>query len=264
MPLSFSDLQTQLAKDHFARIPFTKDNEHLAPIIEKFFAFMALPEETKKRFSFRLIPEDRGTEVGYWTRSRATGALDNRGYFHYNEYADERFRAEGSDCPELIAYMDAVRPLFLEGQEAMKEVIRSVDTKFPGIYDTIFPVDRHPLLLLRMLAYERMEPGDFLAKGHYDRGFCTIAIAESAPGLRIGTTPEDVKLVEHQPNIALFFPGLTMQDYTSTDFIPSWHDVIQQEEHILNNQTARWAIVLFSGAWGQRNMTWQEAHDPKY
>ncbi len=262
--LSYSELREQILTQHFACIPFTKDPARLAPIIKAFFAFMALPEETKNKFAFRLISDDRGTEVGYWTRSRATGALDNRGYFHYNDYADERFRVEGQDCPELITFMDAVRPLFLEGQEAMKDVVRSFDTAFPGLYDSVFPTDRHPLLLLRLLAYERMEPGDFLAKGHYDRGTCTIAIAESAPGLRIGTNPEDLKLVEHQPNIALFFPGLTLKDYTAPEFVPSWHDVIQQEEHILNDQTARWAIVLFAGCWGQRNMSWQEAHDPKY
>lgn len=262
--LSYPELRDQLASQHFARIPFAKDETRLAPIIDAFFAFMTLPEETKTRFSYRLIPDDRGTEVGYWTRSRATGALDNRGYFHYNTYGDERFRAEGQDCPELIRLLDAVRPLFLEGQEAMKAIIRTFDQEFPGFYDQIFPADRHPLLLLRLLAYERMEPGDFLAKGHYDRGTCTIAIAESAPGLRIGTTPENVRPVEHHPDYALFFPGLTMKDYTSEAFPPSWHEVIQQEEHLLNEKTARWAIVLFAGAWGQRNMTWQEAHDPKY
>lgn len=262
--LPYPELRAQLSEQHFARIPFAKDNTRLQSIIDTFFAFMALPEETKARFSYRLIPDDRGTEVGYWTRSRTTGSLDNRGYFHYNDYGDERFRRDGQDCPELITFMDAVRPLYLEGKEAMKATIKSFDGEFPGLYNAIFPDDREPLLLLRLLAYERMEPGDFLAKGHYDRGTCTIAIAESAPGLRIGTTPEDLKLVEHQSDKALFFPGLTMQDYTSPEFIPSWHDVIQQEEHILNEKTARWAIVLFAGAWGQRNMTWQEAHDPKY
>jgi isopenicillin N synthase-like dioxygenase len=264
MSLTAAEIRNQIIDQQFARIPFVLDQSKIDPVIKTLFAFFALPDETKNRFAFRLIPEDRGTEVGYWTRSRAEGSLDNRGYFHYNEYADERFRVEAADCPELISFMDAVRPLFLEAQDKMKEVVRTLDVDYPGLYDNLFPSDRHPLVLLRLLAYERMEPGDFLAKGHYDRGTCTLAIAESAPGLRIGKGPEDIKEVTREPNTALFFPGLTFNEYTSPEFIPSWHDVIQKEEYILNEQTARWAIVLFNGCWTQRNMSWQEAHDPKY
>ena len=263
-PLTTSDIREQIVEHQFVRVPFPKDLSLLDPIIRTLFAFFALPDETKKRFAFRLIPDDRGTEVGYWTRSRAEGALDNRGYFHYNDYAEERFREEGKNCPELLAFMDAVKPLFQQAKTKMQEMIQVLDAEYPGLYEQFLPPNRHPLLLLRLLAYERMEPGDFLAKGHYDRGTCTLAIAESAPGLRIGKNQEDVKPVIHEPNTALFFPGLTMQDFTSSEFIPSWHDVVQEEEHILNKQTARWAIVLFLGNWEQRNMTWEEAHQAKY
>lgn len=146
----------------------------------------------------------------------------------------------------------------------MLEVIHALNTAHPGLSEFFLPPDREPLILLRLLAYERMEPGDFLAKGHYDRGACTLAIAESAPGLRIGKAPEDLKEVTREPGTVLFFPGLILQESTGPELAPSWHDVIQKEEHVLNDKTARWAIVGFLGAWNQRNLSWQETHDPKY
>lgn len=264
MPPSYPDLREQILSQHFARIPFVIDENQLRDLIQKMMAFFALPEEVKKRFSYQLNPNGRGNEIGYWTRSRAAGNQDNRGYFQYNDYGDERFRAEGQDCPELIAFMDAIRPLYLQAEAALKEVLRAFDLEFPGIYNWIFPADRKPFLFLRLLAYEYMDTGDFLASGHYDRGTCTLAIAESAPGLRIGATPEDVHEVSHDRQSALFFPALTFHDKTASEFVPSWHDVIQKQEHGFNQTTARWAIVLFADSSEQRNISWDEAHTPQY
>jgi isopenicillin N synthase-like dioxygenase len=159
--------------------------------------------------------------------------------------------------------MDAAKPLFAKVKAKMQEVVLALNTDYSGLADTFLPTDREPLVFLRLLAYERMDPGEFLAKGHYDRGACTLAIAESAPGLRIGKGPEDLKEVVREPNQVPFFPGLTLQESTGPELAPSWHDVIQKEEHLLNEKTARWAIVGFLGAWNQRNLSWQETHDPK-
>ena len=266
MNLTAADIRQQILDRQFAAISCELDRVQLEEIIQKLFVFFALPDEVKNRFAFKLKPneEERGHEIGYWTRSRANGNQDNRGYFHYNDLADERFRIEGADCPELLAFMDAVKPLYRTAEEKMKEVVRALDAEHTGLYDLFFPADQYPLLFLRLLAYERMEPGDFLASGHYDRGSCTLAMAESAPGLRIGKTPEDVKEVIRDPNTILFFPGLVLQEYTGPEFAPSWHDVIQKEAHLLNQQTARWAIVAFLGSWNQRNLPWQETHAPTY
>jgi hypothetical protein len=90
----------------------TCSQEEIKNAVDAFFRFMTLPEETKRKFSFRIVLEDRGTEVGYWTRSRAAGDKDNRGYFHYSLVGDERFRKEGADCNELIEFLDAAKPLY--------------------------------------------------------------------------------------------------------------------------------------------------------
>jgi isopenicillin N synthase-like dioxygenase len=117
---------------------------------------------------------------------------------------------------------------------------------------------------LRFLAYTQTEPGDFLATGHYDRGTVSLAIAESAPGLRIGKTPDTVKDIIHEPGYGLFFPGINLKELTDETFAPSWHDVVQKDSNAFQPGCARWAVVLFAHVWNLDYKTWEACHTPQY
>lgn len=265
MPTSYQKIVDDLQAQSFHKTAITCSQEEIEAAVKAFFAFMQLPEETKVRFSARLDPEDRGTEIGYWTRRRSEGHADDRGYFHYSEAADKLFRPKGQDCPELIAFMDAAKVVHTSAAHTMHEVVHVIDEQHPGLEQALFnPGNGRELRLpLRFLAYTQSEPGNFLAIGHYDRGACTLAVAESAPGLRIGKTPETVKEVAHEPGYGLFFPGIHLQEFTNETFAPSWHDVVQKDQDAFQTAYARWAVVLFASVWDRQILSWDACHTPQ-
>lgn len=265
MPSSYEQIVTDLAAQSFHKTPISCSQTQIEDAVNAFFAFMALPEEAKQKYSFRLDPDDRGTEVGYWTRRRSDGHPDDRGYFHYSGAAEHRFRAEGADCPELLTFMDKASIVHTAAVDALRETVRAIDQQHPGLEQRLFEPGkgREPRLPLRFLAYTQTVPGDFLATGHYDRGTCTLAVAESAPGLRIGKTPETLKEVIHEPGYGLFFPGIHLPSFTNDTFAPSWHDVVQKDQPSFQNSYARWAVVLFASAWDTQVLSWDACHTPQ-
>ncbi len=266
MPTSYQALVDDLNAQSFHKMPITCSQEQIEAAVNAFIVFMGLPEEKKFQFSARLDPDDRGTEIGYWTRRRAEGHPDDRGYFHYSEAADKQFRPKGQDCPELIAFMDAAKIVHTAAAQTLREVVHTIDEQHPGLEQALFaPGNGRELRLpLRFLAYTQTEPGQFLATGHYDRGACTLAVAESAPGLRIGKTPETVKEVVHEKGYGLFFPGAYLPEFTNETFAPSWHDVVQKDQDAFQAHYARWAVVMFASAWDRQVLSWDACHTPKY
>ncbi len=266
MPSTYQQIVDDLNAQSFHKVVLTCTQEQIERAINAFFHFMELPEETRKRFSFKLGDDSGDMEVGYHTRSRANGNPDNRGYFQYSVVGDEEFRKTGSDCPELIAFLDAAKVVYDATVPTMREVVHVIDEAHPGIEQKIFDPGPGRILRipLRFLGYPTTEPGDFLASGHYDKGATTIAIAESAPGLRIGKLPETVKDVVHEVGYGLFFPGIQLAHFTNETFAPSWHDVAQKDQDAYKPGFARWAVVLFCGAWDGKPTTWADRHTPQY
>ncbi len=87
-------------------------------------------------------------------------------------------------------------------------------------------------------------------------------MAESAPGLRMGLNADALQLVTHDDRQALFMPGLKFPDVASSDFPPTWHDVVQQDEDGFRDDIARWAIVFFCDHRLMDDISYTEAHTP--
>lgn len=260
---SLQDIRQQWQDKYFADIPFTLSREHYQTAIDDLFRFLELPTDTKKRFSSRLNPDDRGSEIGYQFRSQNEGQLDQKEYFHFNRYAADAFAEHRQSCAELDALMRSAELIYLEAEATMRQLVAALEPIKPGITSDFFPQGKHPKCFLRLLKYDYHREDDFLAKGHYDRGFLTLAIAESAPGLRIGKNPDSLRIVERQPDTVLFMPALRASEF-HPDIEPAWHDVIQRQEDALNEKVARWAIVFFSDPYWDMGITFEEAHTPKY
>ena len=88
-----------------------------------------------------------------------------------------------------------------------------------------------------------------------------MALAESAPGLRIGKDSESLRLVQRKDRLAIFMPGIHFPNLTNGDFVPAWHDAVSQDGD--TSSEARWAIVFFANAYRLRLPTFEEAHTPK-
>ncbi|MFO0702837.1 MAG: hypothetical protein U0514_03160 [Candidatus Andersenbacteria bacterium] len=248
-------LRTTLDRQSYAEVPFTVPRAAIEEAVAGFFAFLALPAEVKQRFAYEIKQDerDRGMDLGWRERTSTTrDHSDDKEFFHYNELARTMFEpklaeltaAEGH-AAIVRAFMERADGIYSAALATMQQSIRTLDARYVGLYEQFFPVGARPAVVLRFLKYNRGGDGTFLAKGHYDRSACTLAIAESAPGLRIGRDDQHLQQVEHRQGFALFFPGLVMGRYTRGELKPAWHDVVQDGQ-AYNAGAARWALVLFS------------------
>lgn len=256
------ELLSRLERDYFCPCPITITEEEISKAVEAFINFISLPNHLITPLLYRLNDQDRGSEVGYNNRRRSEGKTDDRDYFHYHSAAEEGFKQERQSIPELDRLLRAMKPIYEQATDSVKAIFRLFDQKFPGTYEKVFDGKRPDNLYLRLVAYKRHNVGDFLAIGHYDRGGCAFALAESAPGLRIGPNPDKLRPVEHVRGEGLFFPGIRFDELTGGNFVPAWHDVIQKEQDDFSSDWTRWALVMFIDHHKMQYVTYEEAHRP--
>ena len=261
-------LLSELSSKAYVALPFPLSREELGEAAETFFEFLKLPQETKRSLFFLRDPKDpQGTEVGYvrtkGEKDAEYGSKDFKEYFHYHPDAEAHFKEAADQNPALRTFLDAAAEIFAAAEESVQGVLKELNTEFPGLYESFcdqnLPLER----ALRFLKYDAAGKGKFLARAHFDRGGCTLALAESAPGLRIGKDDASLTEVVHKDRTALFMPGFHFPEMTDGRIPAAWHDVVQSSEDVLSTDAARWAIVYFVNAPGRRLPSSAEVHVPK-
>lgn len=262
---SFDALVAELAAKNYAEIPCTLSRAKLESAAERFFDYLTLSQEEKEALHFYDRPENR-QGIGYVRKAGEedeVGRMDFKEYFHYHPKLLKEFA--GSELlknPKTAAYLEAAEEIHAEAFRASKKLFEIISVEFPEVYGRFFPRTEEYVeyAALRFLKYEPSGEGNFLARAHYDRGCATLALAESAPGLRIGKDEAALTPVEHKDGIALFMPAYQLPELTDMRFRPAWHDVVQSSENVYRENAARWAIVYFTDAEGAHVPTKEEAH----
>jgi len=264
--IAYAHIRDEILEKNYAQIPFPVSYNELSQAAEHFFDFLTLSDETKQKFSLSIDPYDNESVVGYIRKHVKMNEFDDdKEYFHYNRYAEEGFENLTKDGdPRVTAFFASAKKIYEEGEYVMDFVLREFSKEFPDLYQSFMPEDRHPHFYLRFLKYDVTGKGKFLAKGHYDYGGCTLALAESAPGLRIGNNNSDLKEVVHKDGHAIFMPGLLFPWVVSEEFHPAWHDVVQKSSHTYSEDAARWAIVFFADPIDRGQTHWEDRHVPLY
>ena len=121
----------------------------------------------------------------------------------------------------------------------------------------------HVHITLRFLKYDFPESKHKLARSHFDVGSCTLALAESGPGLRIGRNEDSLSLITHKNNTAVFFLSKNFESMLGkgSGLLPGWHDVIQMEKRLVGAPVQRWSIVAFMDVVGATGGTIEEMHE---
>ena len=237
--ISLQEAESSLESVHHVPVPFGMSRIEINSAIADFVDFISLPQEQLKRFeAVRLDPEDRGSYVGYRRRNPEDGKSDDKIYFHYHTLFESLFAdaiKETGDVAER--FVSSARTVCTEARKSLASVVDLFEPKYPELRERFLSPNSH--YFLRFLAYLRS--GKELAKGHYDRGGATLAIAESVPGLRMGKNEGDLVEVIHEEGKALFFGGYELRDR----FSPTWHDVVDKGGDY-DEQITRWAIVFFA------------------
>ena len=134
--------------------------------------------------------------------------------------------------------MEKASPIWQAARDCATDILKELSHLYPGLMDRFF-TEEEPHVLLRFIRYHWQESHENLAKPHYDAGSCTLAIAESEKGLRIGADQDTLKLIEHAPGEALFFLSSNFQRLVADATLkPAWHDVVQLDKTIIGKPYA--------------------------
>lgn len=226
--------------------------------MELYLDFTRLPDEERKRIHHFDPARPRTGTSGYEHKGlfSADGKpyQDNKHVFHFTPELEEPFMNDLLNFKDLNLpmetrnFLSASQEVYYSLAESTKQKYTELEENFPALVGMHFPKDGKLAHHLRFLAYQPGNDG-MLARGHYDKGSGTIAVAESHGGLRIGLGEHDIKPLDRDQHDPVFFPAygwhqLAQMLDVDTDKKAAWHDVIDTCEQLEEGIT-RWAMVYF-------------------
>ncbi len=244
--INLPDLLKQLQSHYYASVSFPIERKYLEEAIESFFKFLEQPQSVKEHIDFRISTLHRRGEIGFKHRDSSDDIYnDSKDFFHFHpailgKYAD--FLKENLVVGDFITKANVIWDLTYH---TVLNIITLLNNTYPGVKDNIFNTD-DVHIILRFLKYNWDTSAKYLAKPHFDAGSFTLAIAESSPGLRIGSGPLDLQLVTHNAQQAIFMLSSNFKKIMPAENLKAgWHDVVQLDDNYIGKPYARWAIVAF-------------------
>lgn len=259
--INFSHIQKSLQQDYYLNVPFPIKSDEIDSAVQAFFQFLEEPEDVKKHIDFTIAPLHRRGDVGYKHRDPSDHIYnDSKEFFHFHPALFEKYPEFLENHPVVSNFVKRAKPIWDATYQTVSNILKAFEPTFPGIHARIFDTDMVHVQL-RFLKYDWQKSGALLAKPHFDAGSFTLAIAESCPGLRIGSCPENLRLVDHKPGNAMFMLSSNYRKVIdSEDYSPGWHDVIQMDKTCIGKPFARWAVVAFIEAHGVEALSRSETH----
>ncbi|WED44453.1 hypothetical protein [Legionella cardiaca] len=250
-----------LQKQSYVQVPFLMETSVLTNAVTAFFKFLEEPDSVKNHIDFSIAPLHRRGDVGFKHRNAGEHIYnDSKDFFHFHPALFEKYRDFLNENAVVFDFVSKAKPIWDLAYKTVYNILHTLEEKFPGVVKKVFDTE-HAHLLLRFLKYDWQESGKYLAKPHFDAGSFTLAIAESSPGLRIGSCPDNLKLVEHREGHAIFMLSSNFAQVIETEELSAgWHDVIQLDETLIGKPYARWAIVAFIDGHGVKALPRSETH----
>ncbi len=230
----------------YITIPFPVNKSQIDESINSFFEFLDLPDSIKFHIDLKISPHHRRGDIGLKHRDPEEDIYnDSKDFFHYHPIIEAEYKDFIAENPVVRNFLTYASLIWQEAYKSTKEILEFFEKDYPTTLLKIFGNDT-PHIMLRFLRYNYPKSGKYLAKPHFDAGSFTLAIAESSPGLRIGTKPEDLEAMEHKENSAIFMVSSNFRKIVDDERLnPAWHDVIQLDESKIDQPFSRWAIVAF-------------------
>jgi len=254
----YEDLQ----KEFYLHVPFPISAFIIEEAVQAFFKFLEEPDVVKNHIDFSISKTHRRGDVGFKHRQDSHGIYsDNKDFFHFHPAIfTSGYESFLKEHPVVNDFLLKAQPIWELTHKTLHNILSVFEKKFPGTINKVFD-NKNPHILLRFLKYEWQDSGKYLAKPHFDAGSFTLAIAESGPGLRIGSNPENLKEVDHKEGEAVFMLSSNFKKIMDTNELSAgWHDVIQCDESLIGKSFARWAVVAFIEASGVEALPKTETH----
>lgn len=266
-----SEFRETLKEKGYAPVEIALSKADMSSAMESYTHFLELDESYFDATRFYMTDRGDGDFGQFRRRAGETGdrgvVPDSKDIFHFGAQSRQVLEARlHNRLPNAmrIFYRDA-EEIYWAAERAKLDAIDELDILHMGLRGVMMD-EKHAINdVLRFIAYYP-DPNK-LAKGHFDRSVCTLAIGESHEGLRIAPGQNglmtdasegymaqlDQKLspVEHHEKEAKFMLGagwnrLDSQHRFGNQEMPlGWHDVVPSEKTV-NERVMRWAIVLFA------------------
>lgn len=261
MSAPIPDVVRALQKRPYVQVPFDISHAQIDAAVQAFFKFLEEPDAVKEHIDFKIAKAHRRGDVGFKHRDPGEDIYnDSKDFFHFHPDIFDHYAPFIAANPVVADFLKKAAAIWDLAYAKTHDLLTAFDQKFPGTSAKIFDTPQ-PHILLRFLKYNWQESGEYLAKPHFDAGSFTLAIAESGPGLRIGTGPDDLELVHHAEGHAIFMVSSNFQKVIETETLsPGWHDVIQLDQTLIGKPFARWAVVAFIEAHGVDALPRTETH----
>ncbi len=247
-----------LEKDFYVSIPHEVPHSVITDTIEAFLAFLETDQAVKDHLQSQLPGNHRRRELGFTHRKAINQNYeDTKDLFHYHPFLKKSHEEYISTHPIANRLITQTDVIWNYVADTTKKILTCLNSKYPGLYNKIFDTEE-PHIVLRLVHYQVDQKQEIWAKPHFDAGSFTLAIAESVPGLRIGSHQENLQLVPHQEGRAIFMLGANCRQLITTEtLLPGWHDVIR-----LDNLPSRWAIVAFIDGHGLEGLSRNDSRNP--
>lgn len=251
----------ELYKKPYTNVPFPIHKIQIKAAIDSFFEFLNLPLDKKGTIHLKISPQHRRGELGFVHRDPEDHLYnDSKDFFHYHPIIEKQYADFIQQNPVIENFLKNAAPLWEAVYQTTKAILSFFEADYPGTLAKIFD-SQTPHILLRFLRYDYATSGLYLAKPHFDSGSFTLAIAESSPGLRIGTYPDDLELVTHEEDNAIFMVSSNFRKIINNDKLkPAWHDVIQSDLSKRDHPFSRWALVAFVDGHSVESLSRHETH----
>ncbi|MBX2868380.1 MAG: 2OG-Fe(II) oxygenase family protein [Acidiferrobacterales bacterium] len=251
----------QLNQNHHAALQFPMGPDELGQAAHYFLNFLAMPEQIKRQLHFSARSH-RASADGY-TDKTTIERKDPKQFFHWSPYLKCQAAAEAlaAEHQEIRLFFNAAETIYRQVESVLLDLFNH---ELRAYKEAVFNGDQLADGILRFLSYSPRQEHSFCARAHFDKGFSTLAIADSAPGLRIGCCDaHPLKAVNYGSGTALFMPAWMLFETSDGEIKPVWHDVIHAPtEQNVNALCARWSIVFFINAPKLAFSSWDEVHTP--
>lgn len=254
-------LYNELQQRYYTHVPFPIARSVIDEGVAAFMRFLQEPDHIRNHIDFKVAPGHRRGDVGFKRRDQSDHIYnDSKDFFHFHPAILTEYTDFINAQPVVKDFLTKAMPIWQLAHQKTHEILGEFEPEFPGTLEKIFNT-KNVHIMLRFLRYDWSQSGKYLAKPHFDSGSFTLAIAESCAGLRIGSCPEDLQLVEHKEGNALFMFSSNHKKVIDSDkFAPGWHDVIQLDETLIGKPFARWAMVVFIEAHDVDALPREETH----
>lgn len=261
MTESPSTLIDLLGRQHFARVGLDISKPELEKVAASFLAFLAMPDDIKRQLHFPARSH-RASADGY-TDKTTVDRKDPKQFFHWSPWLGEQpvSKELASAHPTVGDFFSVASTLYLQIERTLFSLF---DQHLSAYRDLVFRDQKLVDGILRFLCYSPRAEHSFGARAHFDKGFSTLAVADSAPGLRIGCCNQhELKAVNYREGKALFMPAWMLFEASGGEIKPAWHDVVHAPgEANVNQICARWSIVFFINNPDKPFSSWDELHTP--